>query len=274
MVAMAYSDGSAVTFDSVSGTPICSAQFASESLNAIATNRTGSVIAGFRGNLSLEESEILIARCDPGQTRGLPFILSTSSQRPTAVSLSDDGETLYSGHQDGNVFAWRVQDPQSAATRVSRSSSPVTVLRYSSWDDAILAGHISGQILLVPHSQRGHYLLPRQVGMQLSYVTDLALSPNGGILAALDLENRLVLWDVPTGRRIHMFREMVDHEAKIAFSASGDELRAVVKGSLRRWNMEPETWVALACALANRPLRESELLRYPGLSTGIEAYPH
>ena len=117
VIALAHGDGFATAVDAVTGTASCTARLADRSLDTVSTDRSGSVLAGFHGDLGLDESEIHVARCDAGQSGGAPVTLSSDSQRPTAIALSTDGWTLFSGHQDGSVFAWRLDGPRPVATR-------------------------------------------------------------------------------------------------------------------------------------------------------------
>jgi WD40 repeat protein len=96
-------------------------------------------------------------------------------------------------------------------------------------------------------------------------VRSIAFGPDGHLLASGDVDRAIVLWDVPTrtvlGEPLRGHREAV---TSLAFSPGGKQLAsasgnpAAGTGEVILWDMDPDSWVAQACAMANRDLTRAE----------------
>jgi WD40 repeat protein len=69
-------------------------------------------------------------------------------------------------------------------------------------------------------------------------VTGVAVSPNGRTLAAGSVDQTIVLWDLPTGRRLHTLRGHTDAVNAVAFDPRGDVIAsASADGTVALWDV-------------------------------------
>ena len=75
----------------------------------------------------------------------------------------------------------------------------------------------------------------------LGWISDLAFSPDGSLLASASADQRLRLWDVTTGEPLATFRGHEDEIYSVAFSQDGKRLVSGGKdGSVRLWQVLPK----------------------------------
>lgn len=192
-VAYAHGDGLATVADIGTNDKRCTVGLSHSSISELAVDKTGSIIAGYRGDLDRDEIEINVVRCN-GEHADQPILLGVNGARPTALAFAEDGETMFSGHEDGRVFAWDLKARSPTPTRVADGRSRINALEYSGRHRRLIVGTARGEILHIRRTKTDTQFMPaQQVGMQLGYVTLLTLSPDGSYRAGLDIENSLVL---------------------------------------------------------------------------------
>jgi WD40 repeat protein len=122
-----------------------------------------------------------------------------------AVSLSADGETVFSGDSKGSVLQWRLgsKTPHAFA---KPGRIPVTVCAFSPDGQLLLSSLSSLQEgrLQVWDTKTGNKL------KEFSYqapLTDATFSPDGTQILAASLDGTLQLWDLSTGANLARFKE-------------------------------------------------------------------
>jgi WD40 repeat protein len=112
--------------------------------------------------------------------------------------------------------------------------------------------------------------LIRELHHDTGAAATLQFSPDGRTLAASGAERNATLWDVASGARIGKLDALAGGSwtisseaprpfAKADFSPDGKQLLTmVIFGPRIVWDVDPESWAARACAIANRTLTEEE----------------
>jgi WD40 repeat protein len=93
-------------------------------------------------------------------------------------------------------------------------------------------------------------------------VRGVAFSHDGRMVASAGHEGSFILWDASTGQRLG---DPVRHGDSVAAVAFGPENRSLVSasvdgevGKVMGWNIDVESWLELACRVANRNLSADE----------------
>jgi len=200
----------------------------------------GKTLASAGGN---EDKSIKLWDLATGEERGT---LQGHTENVSSLTFSPDGKSLASGSGDRTVKLWDL------ATLKERSSlqghkNAVTCLAFSPDGRTLASGGYHNTLKLwdVSSGKERTTLLELQESapfdqLCFSHICCVAFSPDGSTLASGDIDTKVRLWDVATGKeRVALGVRLEDAWlCHLAFSADGKTL-ASVEGcdTIRLWDM-------------------------------------
>ena len=180
-----------------------------------------------------------------------------------SLAFSPDGAKLASGDLAGLVVIFDVATGKQDGPPLQGPLQNVESLAFSP-DGAILAsGTKDGSVILWDVTTR------RRVGEPLrghaSSVVNIAFSPDAATLASAGDDGTIGLWDRATGQ---LLGELFDwHSTAVSSLIFGDDGATLATGSqdgTAYLDVDPSSWRASACAIANRNLTDAEWTRQLG----------
>jgi WD40 repeat protein len=234
-------------------------------------------VGGLRGTIALWK---------PGDPQ--PLLLLNGPETPRLrLAFSPDGRFLASTH-GSKIAVWRTEsglllgqriDPRAAAAALSNPSGPppstsaarptcqdgIVSSAFNPQRTLLAAGCGDGEVQVLsvdPHSLAAKGLLARFRGAVAGRAVRLAFSPAGDLLAAADEEGAISLWD--PHKHSFVAGPLRGHQGALtalAFEKDGKHLLSLDQGIAVRWDIDPASWLARACAIANRDLTPEEWQR-------------
>jgi WD40 repeat protein len=197
----------------------------------------------------------------------------------TALELSDDGTLVARAGTPNNgtaaappiVDVGSVNDGRTIVRlQMPVSSPPVTVLAFTPDARYLAVGSATGSIGLLD-TRSGNFVAFAYQGIH-GAVQQLFFSADGQHLFASGSDGTVWWWDTTTHTPIGNPFPTVQASASIdvipaTFDLTGHWLLTTETHGLRRWNLDTESWPALACRRAGRNLTRQEWARY--LPTGL-----
>jgi WD40 repeat protein len=184
---------------------------------------------------------------DSGRERRL---LARQDEPVYAVAIAGDGRTAAWAGGDGFVRLWDLTKsrPLRALTeyrdeelrRLKAYQKDVLALAFAP-DSHLLAWGGAGNQVVLWDVTRGAEAR-RIEGAGVGIVHTVAFSPDGRLIAIGSHEGRgggpqVGLWEVRTGKRLHLFPLTQIALDQVAFSPSGNTLMAVWPSTIRRWDL-------------------------------------
>lgn len=196
-------------------------------------------------------------------------ILSGGKFNPQTIAFGHKGRLLACATSEWNIDFWDI----TAGKLIGHMPVPgagvggIEALVFSP-DDTILAS--GGQDHVV---RLWNVANRRQIGEPLhghgNIVRGVAFSPDGKLLASASWDGTARLWDVATRQPIGspMKSPQSDFAGNmwdVAFLSPNLLATAHTDGSILVWDINPESWAARVCRLANRNLSPKEWQQYVG----------
>jgi hypothetical protein len=144
----------------------------------------------------------------------------------------------------------------NAAPVWSPDGAPVNGFAVSAREDLLVAAASGGMVFLAdPGTAR---LIGSAVQMGSTDLTSVALSPNQSLLAALDTDGSLHLWNRGIGRALGPPLRSDTPSYGPFFLPGGQRLITGSFAGLLSWDLDAASWQETACALAGRDLSREE----------------
>ncbi|MFQ5595340.1 MAG: WD40 repeat domain-containing protein, partial [Anaerolineae bacterium] len=189
----------------------------------------------------------------------------------SSVTFSPDAQTLGSGYDDGTILLWNLAQSSPSVGPIQSQRGSVLSLAFSPDGRTFASGDSVGAVLW--DAATGTRLVAPLEYDQES-VTSAVFSHDGQVLASGSDGGTIILWDVATGKPLYRdpfggwLWGLEYRVLSMAFSpnqnllASGND-----DGTVILWDLDPKSWPARACRMANRNLTQEEWNEFFGTET-------
>lgn len=197
-----------------------------------------------------------------------PETFAENAAGVTALAFSLDGQILLAGGQDGSLSRWQVADAASLHESLQPHQDEITSLAVHPDGVRAASGSRDGTIVLL-NVQTGTRI-SQPLRFHTSWVNALAFSPDGSLLASGSRDQTIMLWDVRSTPQM-LGPALVGHTNwvnTLDFTPDGHYFASGGWDStVYLWDVRLDTWVSLACQMANRELSPAEWERLGGTAS-------
>lgn len=182
---------------------------------------------------------------------GTQATLLDDSSPPRTLAISDDGKTLYSGHEDGSIAAREVATGHLLwRTRVSEASvTEICVVPVG-----IVAGNESGELTVLALDPTGRPRSPQVVRVARSVISGLVPVLHTDRVAMASPGDPVRLWSADFAYPIeHVINTNTRGGGGIALAESGSVLTAFGDREVFRWQRSGELWQPVSSRVLNLP---------------------
>ena len=235
-LASARSDATVTLWDTATRQETASLAGHTDAVNTIAFDGGGGLLATGSDDHTIRLWDLA--------SRAAMATLAGHDDAVTSVAFSPDGRSLVSGSRDHTIKLWDVASGRQTATLVGHDG-PVVMAAFSEDGASLVSGHsgpwshFPGDIPTGPRMRRWDLATQKVAdafGDYFAHVSTLAFSPDGSILAAEGWEEEIVLWDVPSRRRVGTLAGAI-RLGTLEFAPNGSTLMAATDGGVRAWDV-------------------------------------
>lgn len=198
--------------------------------------------------------------------------LMSDGDRVRSLVFSPDGKTLVLGSDNGTISLWDSATHEFLEESLPNMTGSVFTIAYSP-DSRILAVGgcesldssfqcLTGGIYL--WDTVTHELLAGPLQGHTDWISSLAFSADGKMIASGSFDDTIRLWDAKTYEPLGA--ALKGHTGSVNGIAFDPENRWLVSASsdktIRIWDVDPGSWKTRACSIANRNLAREEWERY------------
>jgi hypothetical protein len=166
-----------------------------------------------------------------------------------AVALAADGQTVFSGGEDGRLLRFDLRRPDSPPAELATFPGPIRSVAVQADRNLLAAGSAGGEIRV--WDLRSPASPPRVLPGSTGVVSSLAFQPGGPLLAAGSSEGPVRLWDLEHPETSVPSRDAGGKRVTaVAFSRDGKTLAAgLAQGGALLWDvLPPNAAPRTACA--------------------------
>jgi hypothetical protein len=187
----------------------------------------------------------------------------THSTRIRTICLSDDGNYVYGGTDDGILIRWNISDGEAKEIYDNKQQA-INALTISGTGSRIAFGDISGNIIIL-ETISGKKL--SQVKGHTARIQDIAYSPDNSQLATSSFDGTIRIWNAAKLSENPVI--ITEHESwalAIAFSPDGRTLvSSSEKGVVFYWSSKTKYMADQVCNYVSRNFTDQEWDIYVGM---------
>lgn len=291
LLVSANGDGSATVWDTQTRQVLSRLEKQTYAIKSIAFSPNGEWVASGSCQIINQEGicaagEIRLWSAQTGQPVGEPLIGHTGWV--WRLAFSPNGQTLVSGSEDGSLIWWDIsaQGEGRLLHQSAGHTSDVLSLAFSPNGQTLISGSCRTGAVNLASCTQGEIILwdaktwqplREPLSQHNGWVTDLAFSPDGALLASAAcnshapdtgdcLAGEIYLWDAAALQP--MSKPLVAHTGQVsslAFNAAGSWLASgSTDTGVIRWDLNPADWQKKACLLAKRNMSRAEWAQFMG----------
>ncbi len=170
--------------------------------------------------------------------------LLSSTQHATHLSrlaFSPDGHTLVTSCNDATVQLWDVTS--GALLETLSQPRPAPMVRWSPVEYIFVTGDTEGQIGFWKVTDDQPTQRIQTIAGHKNYIDGMAFAPDGHAVATSSWDGTVKVWEVPTGRLLHILSGHIAWVARVAWSPDG---RTIASSSddqtILLWDVETERY--------------------------------
>jgi len=158
-----------------------------------------------------------------------------------SIAVSADGRRAYLGDDHGVIRSWDISEGRELERLDTLIDNTIPCLAISS-EGVLAAGHWSGLVTL--WDAKSHELIA-SLDDHLAWVSTVAFSTDGSVLASASADRPVALYHLEDGRTPTFWKDLVGHKGEVWAMALSPDNHSMITGSnndetLRLWDIRDE----------------------------------
>jgi WD40 repeat protein len=237
---------------------------------AVGDTGKGWAVSVDRKTLAVANIDNTISLWDVTKGALIETVVTKHRREINSLAFSPDSTKLASGGKDEQVFLWDVVKRQAIGGALVGNDREVYCVIFSPDGRTLASSSINGKIFLWDVAAQTPIGQPMYGQGPVEKIT---FSHDGKFLASISREGNIILWDLGTRRRLGSLSTGYQRSIQdVSFSPDGKTLATsqLAKDNtgyqIVLWDVNPTSWQARACRVANRNLTPAERSQYIGAS--------
>ncbi len=194
-----------------------------------------------------------------GTTRRIA--IPDSNQKLMSLAFTNEGELILLS--ENSIVGW--DNSYKNPWKVNFSADHiVTAINYHPYKDSIIIGNNRGEIFTM--SVKDTVKVSKPIA-HISKVTDIAISPNGKLIATASADNSVVIWNQESWTTLPITAKALNSTHgfvnSVSFTPDGDYILAgYADGAVLRWPVSLEKMAQIICNYTDGDLTDAEWKKY------------